>query len=306
MPLKRVALVLSGTALIAIVALISGILLGTTVFAAPKEKPVAAATVAGADDADESGSYLFTVSAEEGTFEPDGDEGTLTLRRVNQYLTQFADRPSRAAGTVSVAAFVESWEAEGFAEDPPNAALILPEHGAIVLVLSHPELVGRTLTFHVDRVSSVGSDTFGVFGSELITEIPAEFGLPSMFIDSATAACGPSVSPGDDCLMTLPPAVYVEGNGCTPNPDGGPGSTCTWNHYDYTTVQVYNNFPLGNTYSNYHAASGDCSDIAIYGDTGDPYNLVSYGDYVNYNGASSVQFAKIYDGPACVMEVTVK
>lgn len=63
----------------------------------------------------------------------------------------FTDRPERRAGTMTARALVRGWQAWGFADDPPNAALTGHDLD-VVVELSAPRVRNGRLHFHVAPV----------------------------------------------------------------------------------------------------------------------------------------------------------
>jgi hypothetical protein len=77
-----------------------------------------------------AGGDLFTQNTHTGTLKPIAgrdDVFTLTLDQPAPDVTVFTDRPVRSASTESLSSFVDQWEQRGFAQDPPNAALVLDQ-----------------------------------------------------------------------------------------------------------------------------------------------------------------------------------
>ncbi|MCP4229148.1 MAG: hypothetical protein GY771_03245 [bacterium] len=120
-------------------------------------------------DESENPQYLFTLSAESGSYEGE----TLTLTGVPS-VVYFSDRPYRIAGHRSVEEFVELWgEGSGsFKADPPNATLsILGEDGNtdIVVELTNPLLIENGVTFEIIVLDG---------------KIPVSFDSSALFIDA--------------------------------------------------------------------------------------------------------------------------
>ncbi|HEY2134112.1 MAG TPA: hypothetical protein VGH36_14255 [Acetobacteraceae bacterium] len=84
-------------------------------------------------------------------------DNQLTLTGMASNTIIFADRPTRAAGHVLTAHFLEEWgsaDDASFAKDPPNATVsAFSKDGSLtrdaVVVLKHPVLQGDKLTFDV-------------------------------------------------------------------------------------------------------------------------------------------------------------
>lgn len=77
----------------------------------------------------------------------------LRLTGVSPRVTTFTDRPRRRTGSQGLKGFIGSWGANGFAADPPDAALVLNDapasHDVALLILSHPryDRARQTLTY---------------------------------------------------------------------------------------------------------------------------------------------------------------
>lgn len=114
-------------------------------------------------------SRLFVLSSQSGSLVGD----RLVLQGVSPATVFFADRPGRTAGRLSTADFIHSWAAQGFAQDPPNAALQLGGTSH-VYELTNPVYTGDTLAFRV--VPAQGQNG---------GPAPASFGAAALFIDDA-------------------------------------------------------------------------------------------------------------------------
>jgi hypothetical protein len=126
---------------------------------------------------------LYVQRAESGASDVDDTgTGTLSLTGVDADTVWFQDRPGRDAGRMATGDFVDGWDAVGFGDDPPNAALEIDTPSGTsathVLVLSNPrwDEAEDTLTYDVE----VAAD-----GTEVL---PAEFDASSLFIDDGGAA----------------------------------------------------------------------------------------------------------------------
>jgi hypothetical protein len=96
---------------------------------------------------------LFVQSATSFTSTP----GKIVLHGLADSTVYFADRPRREIGHIPSHRFVKLWDtdADGFAQDPPNAVLSFldeNEHapGDVVVVLSEPRLDEDTLSYRVE------------------------------------------------------------------------------------------------------------------------------------------------------------
>ena len=83
---------------------------------------------------------LYVQKAESASIVTDGAASVLVLGGVDPSTTWFADRPARQAGSLETTAFVDGWEAAGFAVTPPNAVVQLESGGrtSSAVVLTDP------------------------------------------------------------------------------------------------------------------------------------------------------------------------
>lgn len=83
---------------------------------------------------------LYVQKATSASVVTDGSTSELVLAGVDPSTTWFADRPTRQAGSLETAAFVDGWAAVGFATTPPNAVVQLEsgERTSSAVVLSDP------------------------------------------------------------------------------------------------------------------------------------------------------------------------
>jgi len=151
-----------------------------------------------AEPNEETSALLFSLSAKNARFiateEPNGY--TLVLKGTDKRTVWFADRPVRAAGTLPTDSLVKGWDANGFVDEPPNAALVVHKPNgpdaidAIVLVMGQPKLNGTTLTMPVTVLDSESARNIegGLANHgdrhDLISGTTA-LGAVSMFIDNA-------------------------------------------------------------------------------------------------------------------------
>lgn len=92
--------------------------------------------------------YLFSVESEGGhivTDESTGNERQVLVLPLEEVVTWFTDRPVRQAGDMSMTDFLTDWTSNGFADDAPDASLIVttPDGAERTHVV---ELVDATLT----------------------------------------------------------------------------------------------------------------------------------------------------------------
>lgn len=135
---------------------------------------------------------LFVLTAAGGQLEPvRGRERVfrLVLRRPARDVTGFSDRPARTTGQQPLARFVRRWASLGFAEVPPNAALVLADapssRDVLVVELSRPRLGtrGRTLSFRAELLRDSSGGRLRGFARRADRRIAARFGRVSLFID---------------------------------------------------------------------------------------------------------------------------
>jgi hypothetical protein len=113
----------------------------------------------------------------------------LVLRRPAHDVTGFTDRPARRTGQHPLSRFVRSWARLGFAEVPPNAAVVLADapsnRDVLVVELSRPRLGagGRTLAFRAEALSGNPTGLLRGFARSGDRRIAARFGRASLFID---------------------------------------------------------------------------------------------------------------------------
>ena len=106
---------------------------------------------------------LFVQEAEGVTFEGD----TLTLVGVRPQVLFFTDRPQRVAGYLAFDEFLAevSAGADSFADDPPNATLVVLEGDEFVDVVlelvEEPVLADGNLTFKVNIIEGMPPDVAG-------------------------------------------------------------------------------------------------------------------------------------------------
>lgn len=127
-------------------------------------------------------SYLFVVDAASGAV--DGD--TITLSGVDSDVLQFTDRPYRRVGYVGIDDFAQTWDEDGFTDDPPDAAISWIEDGdtmstAIELTSFVADDDSVILTFN-------DLDDTNLLGGDQQVSLPVDFTNVSIVIDSASSA----------------------------------------------------------------------------------------------------------------------
>jgi len=136
------------------------------------------------------GGDLFTQTTHTGSLKPipgRDDVFTLTLDQPAPDVTVFTDRPVRSASTESLAGFVDQWDERGFAQDPPNAALVLDQEpdsaDTAVFKLADPSYDKSSGTVSY-TASHVNGGTSSLPSDEHI-DPPPTFGDAHLFIDAS-------------------------------------------------------------------------------------------------------------------------
>lgn len=166
--------------------IVCGALLGLAVFAS-------AAAAAPGSSGHSKGSLLYVQETAGGSIQRLGDGAyRLRLTGISPRVTTFTDRPRRRAGSQGLEGFVGSWGANGFAADPPNAALVLDHapaaHDVALLTLSHPHYnrARQTLTYRATPLH--GRDTaLASFARRADPVRAGDLGAASLFVDDGGA-----------------------------------------------------------------------------------------------------------------------
>ena len=140
-----------------------------------------------------AGGQLFSQTTHTGSLIPiagKNDVFTLTLDQPSPDVTSFTDRPIRSASTEPLPKFVDSWDERGFAESPPNAALVLDQQpdnaDTAVFTLADPRY--NQANGSVSYVAThVNGGTESLPSNEHI-DPPPHFGDAHLFIDPSTTA----------------------------------------------------------------------------------------------------------------------
>jgi hypothetical protein len=165
------------------------------VFGALLSLAVFASTAAAAQGSSghSKGSLLYVQETAGGSIQRLGDGAyRLRLTGISPRVTTFTDRPRRRAGSQGLEGFVGSWGANGFAADPPNAALVLDHapvaHDVALLTLSHPHYnrARQTLTYRATPLH--GRDTaLASFARRADPVRAGDLGAASLFVDDSGA-----------------------------------------------------------------------------------------------------------------------
>jgi hypothetical protein len=134
---------------------------------------------AGTADENETVELLFVQNSKAMSY--DGE--TLTMEDADPYTLFFSDRPERIAGHLKIAVFIEevSKGADSFAEDPPNATLVVFDgdelHQVVLELPTKPQYRDGDLLFDVRVIEG---------------NVPESGGASALFIDTV----GRPLSPG--------------------------------------------------------------------------------------------------------------
>ncbi len=107
-----------------------------------------------------------------------------------QSVSAFTDHPVRGASTETLEQWVADWTQNGFAADPPNAALVLDHapssRDVYTFALSNPRL-GRSgaLTFRAQRIGAPSTGPLEQLGKRADRPTARGFGRASLFIDDS-------------------------------------------------------------------------------------------------------------------------
>ena len=159
-------------------------------------------------------SVLYATTAQQGSLTAvKGKKSTyvMTLRGASDHVTWFADRPARQSGFLPTAGFVSSWAGYGFAEDPPNVALVMRDRSGatdtVVAVMTRPKVTAkgvltaqlRVLT--VDQAQQVAGN-LAVHAGRHDVKVPSRFTSAALFIDDASVPVvnGCAIQPYADCF----------------------------------------------------------------------------------------------------------
>ncbi len=136
---------------------------------------------------------LFVQTAAGGSLAPiKGEDGVfvLTLRGASAEVTSFTDRPVRVAADLPTSEFVGLWDGGPFADDPPNAALVIdgaPDgKDVFVFELAKPRYdEGRgTLRYRATEIVEEPNGRLASFADSVDGAAPARFGRASLFVDA--------------------------------------------------------------------------------------------------------------------------
>lgn len=136
---------------------------------------------------------LYSVDARTATVTKAGKAHRLALPAATR-VTWFSDRPARHAGTLTLRGLAGIWEASGFVEDPPNAAVLLTHKGETVthvVELTDPRVSATQISFAFTVIP--GGEEAGHRHTHGVSV--GTYGRAEVFIDdAATAPCPNSLT----------------------------------------------------------------------------------------------------------------
>ena len=140
-------------------------------------------------------SVLYATTAQQGSLAAvKGKKRTyvMTLRGASDHVTWFTDRPARQSGFLPTAGFASSWAGYGFAQDPPNVALVVRDRSGatdtVVAVMSGPKVTAKGVftaqlrVLSVDQAQQVGGN-LAVHAGRHDAKVPFRFTSSALFID---------------------------------------------------------------------------------------------------------------------------
>jgi hypothetical protein len=142
---------------------------------------------------------LFVLTAASGTLERAAGPSPafeLVLRRPARDVTMFTDRPARRAGEQPLGSFVRRWGRLGFADVPPNAALVLADapsnRDVLIVELSRPRIGadGGRLAFRAEVLTGNPRGLLREFAKRADRRVPDRFGRVSLFVDPSGQSVG--------------------------------------------------------------------------------------------------------------------
>lgn len=139
---------------------------------------------------------LYSIDARSATVSKAGKTHRLALPASTR-VVWFSDRPARQAGTLTLRGLVGIWEASGFVEDPPNAAVILTHKGESrthVVELTDPRATATKISFAFMAIP--GGEEAGHSHRHGISV--GTYGRAEVFVDDAATA------PCPNTLTTMP------------------------------------------------------------------------------------------------------
>ena len=190
---------------------------------------------------------LYSLDAKGATITKSGGTFRLSMP-ANTPVTWFTDRPARNAGMVRLIDLYGIWDASGFNDDPPNAALLTMHKGAErthVVEMTKPELATGRVSFAIQAIPTAVEAGHG-HTHGLAT---GRFGRARLFIDDAalspclgvgpTASTSPYTPTVTQCLLAPGRKTVFSW------PSGSSGLTIVQACFTGTTASYIPNYQYG-------------------------------------------------------------
>jgi hypothetical protein len=131
---------------------------------------------------------LFVLEAQRAWTTTDADgELEISLVGIDPEVLFFSDRPARVAGTVPSTGFFAEWKSLGFVEEPPNAAVVVPQgppgRRPTAVELGRPRYDDATATVTFPLLALDGQESSWL--DDLTVEEAEAHGTIDLFIDPA-------------------------------------------------------------------------------------------------------------------------
>lgn len=157
-------------------------------------------------------STLFLLYSDAGTLTDDDGDGQWTFTMIDPWdqVVAFTDRPFRDATNVPLTSWLAAWEANGFADVPPNAAITMSiEDGTdeidwAIMTLEAPRLLGDGAIEFDARFLTLDDGRDAFYPTVEGSGVKPEFRATQVFIDSAGVATPGSAQQLAQLLLPRP------------------------------------------------------------------------------------------------------
>lgn len=127
---------------------------------------------------------LYALDAKGAVIAPSGGSMRLSMS-ANTIVTWLTDRPVRRAGAIRLTRFYDMWDASGYVNDPPNAALLTMDKGvehSHVVEMTRPRCANGRVSFAIRAIPD-GAEAGHLHTDDLAA---GRFARARLFIDGAT------------------------------------------------------------------------------------------------------------------------
>lgn len=145
-------------------------------------------------------SILYSIDGRRVKLSRDGATWRLSMPAATS-VTWFTDRPHRRAGSTTLSSLAAIWEASGFTDDPPNAALIMQDGGkerTHVVEMTDPRVGHNRVSFAVKAIE--GGTEAGYKHTHNLRA--SSYERARLFIDDAALEPCPGVLTSDQTIAT--------------------------------------------------------------------------------------------------------